>query len=204
MLARLQELRESVRMNKKEFAAFLGIPYTTYIGYENGSREPGSDFLIHVARKLNTTTDYILRLTDNPIAYTHGITRLPSAHAIPIVGEIACGMPITAEENQIGLVSIPESIKADFCLICKGESMVGARIFDGDLVCIRQQETVENGEIAAVLIDDEATLKRVYFFPGHYLELRAENPKFAPLIYEGESMGTVRILGKAIYFISKI
>ena len=82
--------------------------------------------------------------------------------------------------------------------------MVGARIFDGDLVCIRQQERVDNGEIAAVMIEDEATLKRVYLFPGHYLELRAENPNFAPMKYSGESMSEVRILGKASYFISQV
>lgn len=204
MQTRLKELRESTSMNRKEFAAFLNIKYTTYIGYENGSREPGSDFLALVATKLGTTTDYILMLTDDPVAYTHGISQLPSMHSVPIVGEIACGTPITARENLIGWANIPQNTKADFCLICKGDSMVGARIFNGDLVCIRQQETVNNGEIAAVMVDDEATLKRVYFFPGHYLELRAENPSVKTLRYEGEEMRHVRILGKAIYFISQI
>lgn len=204
MQTRLKELRESIGMNRKEFAAFLDIKYTTYVGYENGSREPGSDFLALVATKLGTTTDYILMLTNDPVAYTHGISQLPSMRSVPIVGEIACGAPITAQENLIGWANVPENTKADFCLICKGDSMVGARIFNGDLVCIRQQESVNNGEIAAVMVDDETTLKRVYFFPGHYLELRAENPEFKPLSYEGEEMSRVRVLGKAIYFISQI
>ena len=204
MQTRLKDLRQSIGMNMKEFASFLNIKYTTYVGYENGTREPGSDFLTLVAKKFGTTTDYILMLTDNPVSFSHGIMPLPSTRSIPIIGEIACGRPILAEENFVGWANIPENIKADFCLVCKGDSMVGARIFDGDLVCIRQQERVDNGEIAAVMIEDEATLKRVYLFPGHYLELRAENPNFAPMKYSGESMSEVRILGKALYFISQV
>lgn len=81
--------------------------------------------------------------------------------------------------------------------------MINARIFDGDIVYIRQQPDVENGEIAAVLIGDEATLKKVYKYPNR-IELRAENPTMKPLEYEGEEINNVRILGKAVYFISKV
>ena len=83
--------------------------------------------------------------------------------------------------------------------------MIGARIMDGDIVFIREQTIVENGEIAAVIIDDEATLKRVYYYKDSgKLILQAENPKYSPLIYEGEELNSIRILGKAIAFESNL
>ena len=122
---------------------------------------------------------------------------------IPLVGTIACGEPILAEENIEEYVGIPKHIKADFALICKGDSMINARIFDGDVVYIRQQDTVENGEIAAVLIDNEATLKRVRLFDDH-ISLEPENPMYKPFVYWNEEMNSVRILGKAVAFTSAV
>ena len=100
-------------------------------------------------------------------------------------------------------MSIPKNITADFALTCKGDSMINARIFDGDIVYIRQQDTVESGQIAAVLIDGEATLKRVRLFEDH-ISLEPENPQYRPFVYWGEEMNTVRILGKAVAFTSTI
>ena len=98
-----------------------------------------------------------------------------------------------------------EDIDADFCLRAKGESMIGARILDGDLVFIRSQSQVDNGEIAAVLIGDEATLKRIYYYPQqNRLMLNAENPAFAPLIYIGDELEQIKILGKAVAFQSPL
>lgn len=128
---------------------------------------------------------------------------LPEMKAIPLVGKIACGAPITATENLEGYIKIPAQLEADFALVCRGDSMVGARIMDGDFVAIRQQPDVDDGEIAAVLIEDEATLKRVYKMPGR-LVLRAENPRYAPIDLSGAELDGVRILGKAVYFISSI
>lgn len=130
-----------------------------------------------------------------------GISPMPETRKIPLLGAIACGTPILAAENLDGEVDIPKSIHADFALICRGDSMIGARIHDGDVVYIRQQPTVENGEIAAVLIDDEATLKRVYIYPDQ-LVLNAENPIYAPMIYAGDNRDAIRILGKAVGFTS--
>lgn len=98
---------------------------------------------------------------------------------------------------------MPLEIAADFTLICKGNSMINARIFDGDIVYIRKQDTVENGEIAAVLIDDEATLKRVRKFEDHIV-LEPANPMFEPLVYWRENMNEVRIIGKAVAFTSQV
>ncbi len=128
---------------------------------------------------------------------------MPKTSKVPLVGAIACGEPILAAENIEGEVDVPERIHADFALRCKGDSMINARIHDGDIVYIRQQPAVNNGEIAAVLIGDEATLKRVYVYEDHVV-LQPENPSYEPLVYFGEAMSTVRILGKAVGFTSII
>ena len=127
------------------------------------------------------------------------IVSLPATKKVPLVGKIACGTPITAEENVEDYVDVPEFTHADFALTCQGDSMIGARILDGDIVYIRLQPEVENGEIAAVLIDGEATLKRVYYQKGRII-LQPENNSYPPMIYEKNEMMDVRILGKATYF----
>ncbi len=132
-----------------------------------------------------------------------GIEQIPTFDEIPLVGTIACGTPILAEENIEDFVKKEPSIKADFALRCKGDSMINARIFDGDIVYIRKQPDVENGEIAAVLIAEDATLKRVYKYANR-IELRAENPMYPPINFEGDSLKEITILGKAIAFISII
>ena len=112
-----------------------------------------------------------------------------------------CG--VIDPENIDEYISIPKHIKADFALTCKGDSMINARIWDGDTVYIKQQDTVENGEIAAVLIDNEATLKRVRLFKDHII-LEPENPMYKPFVYWHEEMNKVRILGKAVAFTSAV
>ncbi len=131
-----------------------------------------------------------------------GIMPIPRTVRKPLLGNIACGEPILAIENLDGYVDTPEDIHCDFALRCKGDSMVGARIHDGDVVYIRQQDDVEEHEIAAVIIDEEgATLKRVRR-EGHFLFLMAENPAYPTIIVNGEH--TARIIGKAVGFFSII
>ena len=134
---------------------------------------------------------------------SENIIPLPKMNKVPLLGTIACGEPILATENIECDVDIPEDIHADFALRCKGDSMVDARILDGDIVYIRQQPTVDNGEIAAVLIDDEATLKRVYL-SQNMVQLVACNPKYQPMVFTGEQLESIRILGKAVGFTSTI
>lgn len=123
----------------------------------------------------------------------------------PLLGNIACGEPIFADEEKELYVEAGANVHADFCLRAKGDSMTGARIQDGDIVFIKKQEMVDNGEIAAVLIEDEATLKRVYYDQENkILQLFAENPKFKTMRFSGEELNHVRILGKAIAFQSDI
>ena len=120
---------------------------------------------------------------------------------VPLLGQIACGKPIYANEDRESYIEVGTDIKADFCLKATGDSMINARIFDGDIVFIRKQPTVENGEIAAVIIDDSATLKRVFYHPEtDILELKAENPKYPVQTYTNEQLNQIKILGKAIAF----
>lgn len=140
---------------------------------------------------------------ENDLIISDNIISLPKMNRIPLLGTIACGEPILANENLDGEVTIPEDIKADFALRCKGDSMIDARIMDGDIVYIRQQSTVSNGEIAAVLIGDEATLKRVYI-TKNAITLVACNSKYEPFIFSDGEAEQLRILGKAVGFTSKI
>ena len=128
-----------------------------------------------------------------------------SVKRLPILGDIACGEPIYASEEHDSFISTDIGLDADFCLRAHGDSMTGARIFDGDIVFIRAQDSVDNGEIAAVIINDEATLKRVYYYPeASKLILSAENPKYAPFVYVGDELNEIKIIGKAVAFQSNI
>jgi repressor LexA len=122
---------------------------------------------------------------------------------VPVVGAIAAGQPILAQENIEGFEYVPEDLSVDFCLRVKGDSMTGARILDGDLIFIKQQPDVETGEIAAVMIDGEVTLKRVYKINGSVI-LRPENSSYPDQVYSKRDMKEVVILGKAIIFQSEV
>ena len=123
----------------------------------------------------------------------------------PLLGNIACGEPIFANEDFEGYVEAGADIDADFCLRASGDSMIGARINDGDIIFIRKQPTVENGQIAAVLIENEATLKRFYYDQASdTVQLMAENPSYAPIVKMKSDLEDIRILGRAIAFQSII
>lgn len=126
-----------------------------------------------------------------------GFEPMPEMDMVPLVGRIACGTPILAQQNIDGHVDAPEDIRCDFALRCKGDSMIGAGIHDGDAVYIHIQPEVENGEIAAVRIGEEATLKRVYY-DGTTLTLMPYNNAYAPMVYTGPQLEDVHIEGKAV------
>lgn len=120
---------------------------------------------------------------------------------VPLLGSIACGEPILAESDLDTFAVVGNAVKCDFALRCQGDSMINARIYDGDVVFIKKQEFVDDGTIAAVLIDDDATLKRVYKLSDGRIELRAENPLYKPIMIGGEGeTRTFRVLGKAVAF----
>ena len=160
-----------------------------------------------IANYLNTTVEYLLGETDvkeKPMKSFENIFPI-AKKKIPLLGEIACGEPIYANEDRESYVVSGTDIDADFCLKAHGDSMTGARILDGDIVFIKKTDVVNNGEIAAVIIEDEATLKRVYYYPDTgKLVLNAENPKYEPLVYVGDELNQIHILGKAIAFQSDV
>ncbi len=186
---RLKALRQQQGLSQNALAREIGISKSSINMYERGEREPGFATLQALCALFGVDTDYLLG--------SEGKIRLP------LLGEIACGEPIFADEEK-GIYA-ESSVQADFCLRAKGDSMIGARIAEGDLVFIRKQDAVANGEIAAVVIEDSATLKRVYYYPQEKkLALHAENPRYAPLVYEGAELERIKILGKAVAFQSII
>lgn len=198
--SKIKAARVSAKMTQADLAIKVGVKNTTISNWENDVSKPDIDSVVSLCDALKTPSSYFIAeqscLPDN-------ILPLPKTKKVPLLGNIACGEPILAEENISDFVDIPEYIHCDFTLRCKGDSMINARIFDGDIVCIRQQPTVENGEIAAVLIDNEATLKRIYI-TGDTVTLMPENTAYPPMVYVGEQIQNVRILGKAMHFISAV
>lgn len=170
---------------------------------------PSLDTYNSVAKALNVDLDRLLSMVDGNEEVFLQSSSLPKnvlqvkypTKKIPLVGTIAAGEPILADENIEDYIDLDERIKADFCLRIKGYSMVNANIHDGDIIFIKKQSDVDDGQIAAVLIDDEATLKRVYKY-GDSIQLRAENPSFAPINLNKEN--EVIILGLATYKLSKV
>lgn len=203
---RIKLKRQELNMSQEELANKLGYKSRSSINkIEKDGRELPQSKIKAIADALNTTPSYIMGWNEDEfdIYSVPNIIPIPKTKKIPLIGEIACGTPILAEQNISDYLSVSSNIKCDFALKCKGESMINARIFDGDIVLIKQQPDVENGEIAAVMIDNEATLKRVYKYENS-VELRAENPMVAPMNFTSDDYKQIRILGKAVYFISKV
>lgn len=198
---RIKEARKAAGLTQRQLADKIEVSNTSVSNWENGVSMPDPDTIQHLCWALNVQPNYFFGAESSPCP--PNIVALPEMRKIPLIGSIACGKPVLADEHIEEYIDIPRHIHADFALICKGDSMINARIFDGDIVYIRQQEMVENGEIAAVLIDGEATLKRVRLFDDH-IALEPENPTFRPFVYWGDEMNSVRILGKAVAFTSTI
>lgn len=200
-MIRLKSLREERGFSQKEFAVEMDLPYTTYNSYETGKRAPDYDMLLKFADYFHVTVDYLLGRDDSPspsaFSDIPGVRQVKK-RKIPVLGEIACGQPIFADEQRDVYVTVTDELVCDYALIAKGDSML-PRIHDGDLVFIREMPTVPNGRIAAVLIEDEATLKRVYFdAEKQQLTLIADNAEYPPFVYIGEDLMSIRILGLAV------
>lgn len=170
--------------------------------YVNGQSIPDQRKLTILSKVLNVSEVWLMGYGDTEAQNVKNILFIkPSTKKIPVIGTIAAGEPILAVENIEEYIDLDEKINADFALKVRGDSMVGASIFDGDIVFIRKQNDVDDGEIAAVIIDDSATLKRVYKFDNRVV-LKAENPRFKPIILNGDNQ--VYIVGKAVYKLSTI
>ena len=204
-MERLKNLRIENNLLQKDVAKAINVGRTTYVKYENGDSEPSFKTLVAIANFFHVSTDYLLEKTDNPNEHLNTNIFPIKKKKFRLLGEIACGQPIFADEDRESYVMAGTDINADFCLKARGDSMTGARILDGDIVFIKETSVVNNGEIAAVIIGDEATLKRVYWYPEKKkLVLQAENPKYEPLVYIDDELEEIRILGKAVAFHSDI
>ena len=193
-------------MTQTELSRKTGIPKSAISQYIKGSFEPKQDRIYSISKALNVSEAWLMGF-DVPVSSSPippGFSPLPHTVKRPRLGRISCGEPIDSPENFDGYDDVPDYVHCDFTLECEGDSMIGARIHDGDIVYIKQQPVVENGQIAAILIDGtEKLLKRVYF-TEESITLQAENPAYPPLVYVREDMNRVSIIGKAVGFYSRI
>lgn len=204
---RIKKARTDIGMSQVEFASAIGVSKQTLYKYENDliTNIP-SDKVEAAAKVCGVTPWFLMGWTDDK----QPLPSYPNIHPIatkrfPVLSAVACGEPILMQDERELYVDASIDIHADFVLIAKGDSMIGARIFDGDFVFIRRQPEVENGEIAAVGIRDEATLKRVFWYANKtLLVLRAENPEYQDMEFSGEALNDVKIFGKAVAFQSDV
>lgn len=195
---RLKQLRMEKQLNQTDLGSALNLATSTISMYENGKREPDFETLETIADYFNVDIDYLLGKTDK-------ITRIefddysdvknlihPSAYRIPIVGKICAGDGCFVVEEKMGYFTIDHTIKADFALIVKGDSMIDIDINDGDIVLIKKVFDYYDGKIYAIrLIDEnEATIKRCYFEEDKVI-MQPCNPEFKPMIADGKNVSVV-------------
>lgn len=211
---KLKDRRKELHLTMLEVAQKVGVSEATVSRWESGDiANMRRDKIALLAKALQVSPAYIMGWEDNyPVTggemESYGLMKEYGLRTIKtkkfrMLGKIACGEPIYANEEYETYIEASDDINADFCLTAKGDSMINARIFDGDIVFIRSQNDVDNGEIAAVIIDNEVTLKRVYKYDNR-LELRPENPTHKVFNYEGEQLDKIKILGKAVAFQSYV
>ena len=204
----IKKRREELGMTQDELAERTGYKSRSSINkLEKGGNDLPRAKIGIFARALNISPGYFVDNEDDveTLKKSHPEILPVNLRQFPLLGEIACGEPIFATENRENFVMADSDISADFCLRAKGDSMIDARIYDGDLVFIKKMPMVDNGEIAAVIIDDEATLKKVYYYPEKgKLVLFPCNTAYEPFVYTGIELNEIRILGKAVCFMSSL
>lgn len=195
----LRRIRKERGWNQQELADVLGTTKQVISRYERGERSPKVSVADEYARILGVKISDLAG-EEKPLPDIPGIIPIRTRR-IPLLGDIACGTPCEPTEEFELYVSAGTDVRADYALRAHGDSMIGARIHDGDIVFIRSQPTVDDGEIAAVLIDGETTLKRIRHVSGQLL-LCPDNQAYSPIIANAGQ--DVRILGKAIAFQSDV
>lgn len=207
MNRRIKERRLALNLTQEELAQRLGLQKSAIAKYESGRVENiKRSVLAKMAEILECSPTYLMGWDDEqPFAPSYSNIFPLQRTRFPLLGPIACGEPIFCNEDRESYVEAGTDIHADFCLKARGDSMTGARIMDGDIVFIQKDAELVNGQIYAVAIDDEATLKRVYYDEtAQELRLLAENPKYPTMVYSGERLAHVHVLGKAIAFQSDV
>lgn len=209
---RLKQAIEQSNLSYVELEKKTGIAKSSIQRYASGTtKKIPVDAVSAIAKAVGVSDAWIMGWdkksnTDQSAEFDFsalGLSPLPKTIQKPRLGVIACGEPLLTEENFDGFDDVPIDVKCDFTLKCKGDSMINARINDGDIVYIKCQPTVENGQIAAVMVNGETTLKRVFIYENKVV-LQAENPRYEPFIYVNEELNNIRILGKAVGFYSNL
>lgn len=200
---RIFQKKSELNLSYQDMSEKTGLSKSTLQRYITGDiRNLGLDKLEILAKALDVTPSYLMGWEDenkDPILENiPGIITPVQMKRIPILGTIACGDPIFAQENYDGYFMIDRNLpEADFILKAKGDSMIEAHIFDGDLVFLKKTNDVDNGQIAAVLIDDEATLKRVNKYEDTVV-LQPCNKNYKPIIVQDKDEKQVLILGEMV------
>lgn len=195
----LRRIRNARKLSQEMLARKSTVSQSAISAIEREEKAPTASTLTLLAKALGCVPSDLLEEKEKALQVS-GLLPV-TTRRVPMLGTVHCGEPSFAEQEFESYVEAGAEIHADFALRAKGDSMTGARIQDGDIVFIRRQDTVNNGEIAAVLIDDEAALKRIRYLPGGMTMLQAENPAYEPIFIGGEGeTRVVRILGKAIAF----
>lgn len=193
---RLKEVRNSSGLNQKQFAELFNVNHTTYCRYESGSISKVPLTLVEkICHKFGLNPSWLAGFIN---VEKYAIENMVSQECkrVPIIGRISAGIPVLAHEELLDYECVTEDSDIDFCLKVKGDSMINARIYNNDIVFVRKQEDVENGQIAVVVIDgEEATLKRVYKINGSVI-LHAENPSYKDIVFSKKDYKQVNIIGK--------
>lgn len=208
---RLKYAMELRDVKQTDLVETTGISKGALSSYLSGRYEPKQINLHLLSKALHVDEAWLMGL-DVPMEKNNFSYPISNIYPIelkkfPLLGEVSCGVPKYANEDRESYIMAGTEIRADFCLIAKGDSMINARINDGDIIFIRKQDTVENGEIAAVVVNDdnEALLKRLYYYSDKgLLILKPENPAYEDMIYSGDELNHIHVLGKAVAFQSDV
>lgn len=176
-------------MKQVELSRATGLTDSQISSWYNGRYRPNAEAMTKIAAALGVTTDYLLGKEEIPIAKL----TLPQFHDVPVLGSVAAGTPILAQEDVIGTVMTDKDV---FALKVKGDSM-SPRIMDGDIVLVRQQNAAEDGDLVIAEIDGEATCKVLKRSHGSVM-LVPFNAAFTPIVYTGQEAEDLRILGKVV------
>lgn len=203
----IKRRRQQLKMTQTDLALKMGYADKSMIAkIEKGNVDLPQSKILAFANVLETTPSELMGwdYEAEPTETVDNIYKLDKIK-LPMLGKVACGEPIYADEDRESYIMIGTDIGADFCLQCQGDSMINARIHDGDIVFVKKTDIVENGEIAVVIIDDEATLKRFFYYREQNLViLKPENPKYQDIILTGEQLNQVRVIGRAVAFQSDV
>lgn len=204
------------RMSLTQLSEITGINASMLSQYRNGRFFPKYDKVCILAKALNVDERWLAGQDNtkvqaekdndiDKIIKENSDLYVPTTKSIPVIGKIACGSPIFSPNFYDDTIQIDNNITADFACRTQGDSMIDIDIKNGDFVLFTKQDIVDNGQLAAVLIGEEVTLKRVFYYPQKSkLILQAANKRYEPMVYTNDELDEIRIIGRAVYHIRSI